>query len=70
MEKLKLKKETIVALEKNEQANVMGGTGASCAGVSCNYGVITSGSCDIPTIGDAGCLSQSDWGWCWCSGIK
>lgn len=69
--KLVLKKETIAALEKNEELNIVGGTGASCAAVGCGAGIDTRGQCDIPTIGhDDGkyCLSKSDWGWCWCFG--
>lgn len=75
VKKLVLKRETIVALERNEQQHVLGGTGASCAGVSCTQPpppMPTAGNCDLPTVGhDDGpnCVSKSDWGWCWCYGV-
>jgi hypothetical protein len=77
LSRLKLNKESIALLDKENQKFAVGGVSASitmecCVTSAACLTYITQGDCDIQSIGhDDGpyCWSKTDWGWCWCYGI-
>lgn len=70
--KLQLNKEKVTSLNHKKMADLVGGGNeANPNNPTANSRKITK-EMDVPTIGHddgAGCLSASDWGWCWCHGI-
>ncbi|HEX4887395.1 MAG TPA: class I lanthipeptide [Luteibaculaceae bacterium] len=68
--KLILNKEKIVVLTSDRMDAIKGG--GNEADPKNPTAVVTRNACDIHTVGHDdgnGCLSASDWGWCWCAGL-
>jgi hypothetical protein len=72
--KLQINKTTLSNLQQSKMEKIKGGipmdANPNWSQGDCTR--ITRNNCDIPTIGHddgSGCLSKSDWGWCWCNGI-